>query len=122
MKEAKAMAIGCVQHDCPECKATAARVNGQPHAIYVEWVDSAYMNCWCSPGEIELARASGCVTIGFLVKEDDTNITLALNKDNDPNTGRPYGHLISIPKIAITLRASVTAFYLPSPLQGKENG
>jgi hypothetical protein len=106
--------IGCIQHDCAVCEARAKRVNGQPEMVYVEWIDSCTTSGWCGDEQIENAGNSlHCRTVGFLVKETDSAIVLALNNAYGDRVRCPFGDLMTIPKIAITLRAGIEAHYLP---------
>lgn len=63
---------------------------------YVEWVDSVHMADWNDSGEVKPVRPE--VSVGILVKDEPEFITLALSYA--PETEQ-YGHLISIPKVAI---------------------
>lgn len=87
------------------------RVNGQPHIVYVEWIDSARSEGWCTRKEIEAAHeALTCYTVGFLVHEDDKVIVLA-HSATKSDAGSPFCSLMTIPKIALTLRTSIEAQY-----------
>lgn len=88
------------------------RVNGQPEIVYVEWIDSTRTEGWCTHREIENAcTPMDCRTVGFLVREDDKAIVLALNAAHGEHVGSPYGSLMTIPKLAITLRTPAEAYY-----------
>jgi len=88
------------------------RVNGQPEIAYVEWIDSTRTEGWCTAREIEDAcTPMECCTVGFLVREDDRAIVLALNTARGEHVGSPYGSLMTIPRASITLRAGAEAFY-----------
>ena len=93
-------------------KASFLRVSG-PEIVYIEWIDSCRTEGWCTHREIENVGAPmECRTVGFLVREDDRSIVLALSAAHGDHVGSPYCSLMTIPKKSITLRASsVQAFY-----------
>ena len=69
--------------------------------VRVEWVDSSSDNGrWTHPEEIDndILEAVSC---GFLVKETDKQITLALSCITTPEQEQ-YCQMLSIPKVAIT--------------------
>lgn len=77
-------------------------------ALYVEWIDSCCTNGWLQQHDIEAAGAvMTCQSLGFLVKETKDAIVLALNRSTSENTARPYGELVTIPKVAILKRTQV---------------
>lgn len=86
------------------------RVNGQPQMIYFEWVDSTRNEGWCTRREIDAATALEIKTVGFLVSENDKELTVALCA-TDPNAGSPYCSLMTVPKPMISLRVDVVAYY-----------
>ncbi len=68
--------------------------------VKIEWIDSSSdTGRWTTPEEID-NDVLEVVSIGFLVKEDDRQITLALNRIAEPEQ---YCQMVSIPKVAITL-------------------
>lgn len=76
-----------------------------PKMMYVEWVDSAGTNGWCTPHEVEAAgEPMACSSVGFFVKETKTAIVLAQNRSEAKNTARPWGELMTIPKVAVITR------------------
>ena len=88
----------------------SAKVNGQPPMVYLEWVDSTRTEGWCSRKEVDALVPLECKTAGFLVREDDSMIVIALNVSH-PESGSPFGSLMTIPKICIRLRGDVSAYY-----------
>lgn len=91
------------------------RVAGQPEMVYVEWIDSHRSEGWLTPKEVEAAKETmECKTAGFVVHEDERVIVIALCAARS-DCGSPWGSLMTIPKVAITLRASVVALYGPKP-------
>lgn len=88
----------------------------QPNDIvYVEWLDTVTTTGWCSPAAIaKVGEPSHCRSVGFMVKETDVTITLALNSSITPEAW-PFGELVTIPKSAITLRIPITPRYSKGP-------
>ena len=73
--------------------------------LYVEWVDSACLNGWLLPSDIDAAGSpTTCASAGFLVKETKTSLVLALNRGVSENVARPFGEVVTIPKVSITKR------------------
>lgn len=66
--------------------------------ILVEWVDSGSSDRWSSLDEIELKKRNLCISCGFLIKEDNEWLVLALSYD--PDSG-DYQCWLEIPKVAI---------------------
>lgn len=96
----------------PKKEESPQRVNGQPAMIYVEWIDSSRTDGWCTAGDVQMSlEPHACISCGFLVSETAAALVLAQNHSHAPNTGRPWGQLMTIPKVAITLRAHIEAFY-----------
>ena len=88
------------------------RVNGQPEIVYVEWIDSTRTEGWSTAKEIqEACKPMKCRTVGFVARENDTEIVLALSAAHGEHVGSPYCSLMTIPKLAITLRAPAEAYY-----------
>lgn len=63
---------------------------------YVEWMDSVHMADWNAAADVKPMRPE--TSVGILVRDEADFITLALSYA--PETEQ-YGHLISIPKVAI---------------------
>lgn len=64
--------------------------------VEVEWIDSASTGGWCSLDEA-LAVDLRALAVGYLVRDDDSGVTLAQGADN-------YGALmapLSIPRAAV---------------------
>ncbi len=71
-----------------------------PRIIEVVWSDSAQFLGWQIKPTPEEHEISTCRTVGFLVGENKTQITIALNTDDVQN----FGQLISIPKVNVKKR------------------
>jgi hypothetical protein len=68
--------------------------------LLVDWVDSCGNPGWKASDELQ-ADIVHCQTVGFFVRETKVAIVVALSRSK--KTGyKPYGDLISIPKLAIT--------------------
>lgn len=74
-------------------------------ALYVEWVDSCSNTgrVWKSRENTKRDVAK-CVTLGFIVEENDRFITIASSTDPDHED---YAGEMTIPKAAITKRRRV---------------
>lgn len=72
---------------------------------YVEWLDSAGLSRWTPIKELQRrSLVSRCLSVGFVLKEDDDQVTLLQSLDpgqleGDDDNG---DNTITIPKIAIT--------------------
>ena len=62
--------------------------------VLVEWVDAISNSGWHSPKK-ELCEVSSCVTVGFLLYDEEDIITIAQNINI---TSGNIGDTISIPK------------------------
>ncbi len=78
-----------------------------PEVRLIEWIDSTGMAGWQPSDEVLGLSVSTCVSVGFVVKEDETQVLLAASID------RMYENVsdvTAIPKVCIvidrTLRAS----------------
>lgn len=81
---------------------------GRPEILYVEWVDSAGTPGWCSKEEIDHSKNIMPIrSVGFLVHDTKDALVLALNHSHGERIGRPFGELMTIPKIAITKRTRI---------------
>jgi hypothetical protein len=75
-----------------------------PDIVYVEWDDSAGTPGWVRNEDLDQAcYVAKCCTVGFLVTETETQITLALNASQDGKSSH-FGDCITIPKCAVTRR------------------
>ena len=66
--------------------------------VYVEWIDSSSNHGWCDAGDAAVHDLR-CVSIGFLIAENDASITVAASQCV------PTGSVdapITIPLVAIT--------------------
>lgn len=73
----------------------------------VDWIDSCSQNGWHPTDEaLEKHGIGDCVSVGFVVKETDTEIFLAQSKDNAHDN---LAEVIAIPKVCITGQAVLTA-------------
>lgn len=77
----------------------------QPQILLIDWVDSHSCYGWLNEDEIHNADML-CQSIGFLIKEDKKNITLALSRALNENY-KPYGDTITIPKVTIRKRSII---------------
>lgn len=74
-------------------------------ALYVEWVDSCGSAGWQGDAAIKEAEQPFlCATAGFFVSENKEVLVLALNRAVTHNSAKPYGELMTIPKVAIRKR------------------
>jgi len=65
----------------------------------VEWVDSACVTGWTSLSDLDDGGISECTTVGFVLREDDTQVLLIQSEDHR------HGNLdsvMAIPKVAVT--------------------
>jgi hypothetical protein len=71
--------------------------------VLIEWQDSASFDSWTAIDTLRKLLPSGCKTVGFLLEEDETYVTLvgsyASNSHNDSACGA-----MCIPKQCITAR------------------
>jgi hypothetical protein len=68
-------------------------------AVWIEWLDSVGMEGWTEETRLDPIKI---VSVGILVKETKTTITLAISKGNQKPP--QYDSLLSIPKFAIQTR------------------
>ena len=68
-------------------------------AILIEWLDSVGVEGWSEDKELEPVKI---VSVGILVKETKTKITIAISKGNQKPP--QFDGLLSIPKFAIQTR------------------
>jgi hypothetical protein len=74
----------------------------KPNILLIDWVDSVNNSGWLTTDECK-ADLLVCQTAGFLVDEDKDSICIALNRTTRKGY-RPFGELISIPKVAVKAR------------------
>jgi len=67
--------------------------------LLIDWVDSYTINGWTMTSDCK-AEILLCQSVGFKVDETEDAICIALNKATKDGF-RPYGELMSIPKVAI---------------------
>lgn len=65
--------------------------------VWVEWVDSKQAHGWWKPEETKPDKLE-CITLGFLVGEDEETVQVA---DSISALGN-FGCVMTIPKVAIT--------------------
>lgn len=63
---------------------------------YIEWVDSFHMQGWNDKESIKSVQPE--ISCGILVQDEAEFVTIALSFAESSNE---YGHIISIPKVAI---------------------
>lgn len=84
----------------------AASLRNGNKRVEVEWIDSASESGWNDENDVleKITRddATLCLSVGYLVYEDDAKITLASNLATYGMRGRLLGDCITIPKVAIT--------------------
>lgn len=78
----------------------------RPAVLLVDWIDSNSRHGWIDTDESHKLAIAPCQTAGFLVREDDTQLVLALNRSSCPDT-RPWAEMVAIPKVAITKRITL---------------
>lgn len=86
------------------------KYNSDTPLVYIEWVDSNHVEGWVDPEDaIELNDDQGkCVSIGWILEESETKITIAAHLSLTPNNNlnkasEPFG----IPKCSITKMQTV---------------
>lgn len=79
--------------------------------LLIEWVDSAGDPGWQHTEDIK-AHLAHCQTVGFLVTETKEAIALALSRTTS-NGFKPFGDIISIPKISITSKRVLSKVKAP---------
>ena len=72
--------------------------------LKIDWVDSMSDQSWQQAHTHH--EAGLCQSIGYLVDEDKSQVTLALNRMTDGGV-YPYGSTVTIPKVAILHRKQV---------------
>ncbi len=64
--------------------------------VLVRWVDSCGQPGWQSAIDI-IDKPLTCQSVGFLVREDNESIVLALSRSDPSESSKPYGDMILIP-------------------------
>ena len=78
--------------------------------LYIAWVDSATTHGWVASEDTDKVCGIGHVcTVGFLVRENEKEIILAMNGATDDHTS-PHGDCIAIPKVCISERRKLSAW------------
>ena len=81
----------------------------QQQVVWVKWVDSASENGWVGRADALSQRVVEIYQIGFLIAEDERQITLSATTYVDGGDATcPYHSPVAIPKIAILERGEVT--------------
>lgn len=81
--------------------------------VIVDWHDSMMSGGWRNDKDCKIDIVI-CQSVGFLVDETEDGICIALNRcTNDDCT--PFGHLVSIPKVAIIRRSVIQYPFNPIP-------
>ena len=74
--------------------------------VEVFWVDSASpADGWVNPNDVGLCGVAHIKTSGFQVRKTTTEITIAQSihdQDKQPDVSMAWGHLITIPRVAVT--------------------
>ncbi len=65
---------------------------------HVRWKDASYHDT-CDADGLDVTPYI-CETVGFLVREDDEVIVLAMERRESKNT-EPFRHVVQIPKVLI---------------------
>jgi hypothetical protein len=85
---------------------------GSPQLVVIEWVDSGQpIPGWQWLSEIDPRRAHKCVSVGFLIQDDEQTKVLAPNlgsSNGDEDWDQASG-LITIPTVAITKLERLTS-------------
>lgn len=75
--------------------------------ICVVWYDSVSAGGWCS--ENNYSQSERCVSVGWLVGQDEHNLAIACSKDEE---GEDFLGLVTIPKSAIVSARTVDELML----------
>ena len=75
----------------------------KPKVYLVDWIDSTVDDKWREAVPLTPAR---CQSIGYLLENNKTYVTLALSRDKDPSY-TPFGMRISIPAGAIVQKRRI---------------
>lgn len=73
-----------------------------PPMVYIEWIDSCGTYGWTG----DLADASMCYTVGWLIEETDEQIKVVQSIDPSPGHA-PWSNGISIPTVAIVKKRRI---------------
>ena len=72
----------------------------KPKLVYVQWVDSCCGSGWQTLERIR-AACTKCITVGFLVHEDDECISVATTLGYHEGEPNQTADAITIPRVAI---------------------
>jgi hypothetical protein len=73
-------------------------------AEFVEWLDSSSEGGpWVSPDDLD-GKPVSCFSVGYVARDDDETLTLAQSYHLENGEVAQWGHLLSIPKVAILRR------------------
>src|SRR5437667_12144136 len=93
----------------------------QQQVIWVKWVDSASENGWVGRADALSQRVVEIYQVGFLIQEDERQITLSATTYVDGGDATcPYHSPVAIPKIAILERGEVNILSTDGPLGRSE--
>src|SRR5437667_2782839 len=93
----------------------------QQQVVWVKWVDSASENGWVGRADALSQRVVEIYQIGFLIAEDERQITLSATTYVDGGDATcPYHSPVAIPKIAILERGEVNILSTDGPLGRSE--
>ncbi len=88
-----------------------------PPIVCIAWEDPCNYSEWAYKQDAEKKTASEVLSIGFLVKEDDQYITLALDISIDEDDDEQFNSYAVVPKVCVRRRRTVK-----SPLKFSRNG
>ena len=84
---------------------TAADLRNGARRVEVEWIDSGAELGWNDEEtvlvSVERKDYGLCISVGYLVNEDDDKVALAQSIATSGKTTRQLGDVISIPKVAV---------------------
>ena len=76
--------------------------------VRVEWDDSTQIIRWLRRDEIVECEVKHCVSVGFLLHEDERQVWLVQSDDQDASDDdRHFNNALAIPKVAITKRETI---------------
>lgn len=80
---------------------------GNPKRVEVRWVDSWAHARWESPSLVRGAKGATCVSVGFLVDDNDDAITIAQSVGEGIAGVDEYGQPLTIPRAALLSKPRV---------------
>jgi hypothetical protein len=84
------------------------------HKEHIRWIDSRSQDGWVELKEIETEKIALIESIGFLIKEVDDHVVLALSHALENGHDDQFSGLIYIPTVAILERKIVSELYIDS--------